>query len=272
MWIRFSVAFIFLFFYLWRRGGTFKQILKLPPLITLCCVLGLGINYVAYLEGLAITGPSNAQIIIQAGPLLLAIAGVILFREKINQRQYLSLLVLAVGFYFFYSDRLSNLLEEKTAFHHGSLWILLGAFFWALYGIFQKMIVRDHHPQILNLVIYGVCSVIYAPLIHWQQFHVLNGWQWFLVLLLGLNTLLAYGFLGEALKHTPANQVGVIITINPMITILLMGIFEWINVKWIIQEHIHLRGYVGALIFMFGAACFILFSNKKVPIERVNSI
>lgn len=77
--------------------------------------------------------------------------------------------------------------------------------------------------------------------------------MWGLMLFLGLNTFLAYSFLGEAFKFADANKVGIIITLNPLITIFVMTVLAYIEVSWISPDVLSLNGFISALAVIAGA-------------------
>jgi drug/metabolite transporter (DMT)-like permease len=271
VWIRFSVAFFFLFsFFLLRKKSPLK-ILKNPSSLSLLAALALAFNYFGYLKGVQLTGPSNAQVIIQIGPLLLAFMGIFFFKERINKKQGIGIFILVFGFVLFYKDRFQNLAGADLNLISGSLWVLAGAISWAIYAISQKFLVKSRSPQEINLFIFFFCTLLYTPLVNFNAFHGLNNWVWFLLILLGLNTLFAYGLIGEALKRIAANEVGVIITLNPLITITVMGLIELFGFQFLSPDNIGIFGYFGAFIFISGAVIFIYFAGKNEKISPSES-
>lgn len=239
--------------------------------MSLLAALGLAFNYYGYLKGIQLTGPSNAQVIILLGPLLLAFLGVLFFKEKINKKQGIGILVLLFGFILFYKDRLQNLVGADVDLISGSLWVFAGAISWAIYAISQKFLVKTRSPQDINLFIFFFCMLIYTPLVNFKAFHGLDNWVWFLLILLGLNTLFAYGLIGEALKRIAANEVGVIITLNPLITITVMGLVDFLGFQFLSPDNIGIFGYFGAVIFISGAVIFIYFGGKNEKISPMES-
>ena len=87
--------------------------------------------------------------------------------------------------------------------------------------------------------------------------------NWYLLIYLGLNTVLAYGSLALAIKLTEATRVSVIITLNPIITFVTMAILSRMNVSWIEPEAFTLMGVFGALTVLAGALLVISAGWKK---------
>jgi len=88
---------------------------------------------------------------------------------------------------------------------------------------------------------------------------------WALMIFLGLNTLLAYGAIAEAFRFLPANKVGIIVTINPIITIVTMGLLTSIGVSWIEPQRISLYGFLGAILILAGVITAIILQRKPSP-------
>ena len=100
-WIRFVVAFLVLFLIFVIRSPKSLSIIKNPPWMLIIASVGLALNYVAYIAGVKLTSPSNAQVIIQVAPIFLALIGLVVFKEKISTVQGAGLVLAVMGFTFF---------------------------------------------------------------------------------------------------------------------------------------------------------------------------
>jgi len=267
VWFRFGVAFLLLFSYFLIFDRSSLKILYRPPWQLLVAAGGLAANYICFTLGIQHTTPNNAQIFIQTGPLMLAVAGIVVFREKLSVRQIAGYIVAGTGFYLFYSDQMEGRFAlQQDHYFEGVLWTLLAALCWAIYAIFQKVIVKRYHPQQLNLFIFAVAAILYFPVADFSFIQIKEQWLWALLVFLGLNTLIAYGCLSAALKYAEANKISIIITVNPIITFIAMGIFTSLEVSWIAPENVQMKGIIGALLVLSGAALVIW--KKKARIKR----
>ena len=79
---------------------------------------------------------------------------------------------------------------------------------------------------------------------------------------LGLNTLFAYGFLTYALRQAPAHKVSIIITMNPLLTVVIMKILFLMKVSWVDAENTGLSGGLGALSVFAGVTLSLLPGKK----------
>ena len=261
VWFRFAIAFLFLFsFYLLKNRESIKILFK-PPILAIIAALGLAFNYYGYIHGIALTTPGSAQIIIVSGPMSLALIGFLFFGEKINRYQILGFLVFLLGFTFFYIDKSSSF-SNIADLNIGSLWVLSAGLSWALYAGLQKKLSEKYNPQELNLIFYGLSALLYLPTVNFPQIATFNFNQWGLMVLLGLNTLIAYGCIGEALKRIPANQVGVIVTLNPLIALMAIGVITNLGFTFIDPENLSILGISGAILFIIGAILVISRGKK----------
>ena len=261
VWFRFAIAFLFLLtFYLLKNREDLKILFK-PPILAIVAALGLAYNYFGYLHGIELTTPGTAQIIIVSGPMTLALVGFLFFGEKLNRIQALGFLVFLFGFILFYFDKLSTLTNPQS-FNIGALWVLSAGLSWTLYAALQKKLMGKYKPQQLNLVFYGLSALLYLPTVNFTQISTFNFNQWGLMILLGLNTLIAYGCIGEALKRIPANQVGVIVTLNPLLALLTIGILTNLGFTFIDPENLSALGISGAILFIVGAILVISRGKK----------
>lgn len=266
VWFRFTFAFSVLAAILFGRNRKRLAVLVKPPSLGVLAAVALGANYLCYMQGLALTTPSFAQILIQLAPLLFALIGVLWFKERLNLAQALGVLLTLVGFGLFYYDKFEAQVIEDSALHQGVLLMIFASVSWAIYAALQKHLVqRGHAPQDLNLILYALPIPV---LVAWADFEVLAGLSplmWCLMIFLGANTLLAYGALGEALKRLPAYQVSMIITVNPLITLGTMALLRGLEVSWVPDDEVSWLGYSAALMVVAGIVQVLRKQEKLVP-------
>lgn len=262
VWFRFVFAFIILASWqAFKKPSSFKILAK-PPLLLILAALGLTWNYMGYMLGIQYTTPSNAQLFIQTGPILLAVAGFVFFKEKIKRNQIIGFAIAILGLSFFYSDQLSAFFDNRAQYKIGVAFTLTGAIAWATYAISQKQLVSKYSVESLNLFLFGLPAIIYIPFVNFAPLFNLSWTWWLLLLFLGANTFIAYTCLAQALKYTEANKVSVIIIVNPIITFVTMGILTELNVSWIAHERFSMITILGASLVLTGAF-FVSKKSKK---------
>ena len=265
VWFRLSVAFVFLFLFLWWRDASSLKILYKAPVRLIVAALLLGVNYIGFMNGVVYTDPNVSQVLIQVGPILLGAAGFLIFKEKINYKQGIGFLIAAIGLYLFYQENLKVFVQEKALFNQGVWWILAAGVAWTGYAILQKQLLRTISAMQMNLFIFGLPMILATPFVDFAALVHLNWWQWLLLIGLGLNTLIAYGTLALSLQFADANKVSVIITMNPIITVLLMAMLTWIEVSWIKASVLSWQALLAAALVIGGGTLAVLLkSSRKV--------
>ncbi len=268
VWFRFAIAFSILFRYFLITDRKKLLIIIKPPFLLILAALGLVSNYIGFAIGIDLTSPGNAQIFIQLGPMILAAVGIFFFKERLSFRQFMGFVVAGLGLVFFYRDQLDGMLGSKDVYITGVIWLIIAAVTWALYASLQKKLVEKFAPQELNMFIYGLPLLLLLPYVGPQSFVGISPVMWVLLISLGINTVVAYGCLAEAFRYIEANKISVIITLNPIITFVLMIILGVMNVSWIEPETLSLYGFLGAAIVLLGAVMVVIPKNifrKKTP-------
>jgi drug/metabolite transporter (DMT)-like permease len=257
IWFRFTFSFVFLSgYYLIKRPHFFEVLIK-PPILGILAGIAMAGNYLGFTSGVALTSPSNAQILIQISPLLVTVVGVVYFKERLSLLQKSGFGIAAAGFVLFYWDQLQHLIISSQQYSRGNLWIIFAAITWTFFAVCQKLLVRIWTPQQTNLLIYLVAALVFSPLAVFHEFQGLRLSDWLTLIFLGANTLIAYGTLGEALKLLPANQVSAIIVLNPLITLILIGILSVRQLPWLASESTTLLGYAGAMLLLSGVGLVV---------------
>jgi drug/metabolite transporter (DMT)-like permease len=261
VWFRFSLAFSGMFVWMAVSNPKELKILYKPSWLIVISSLALAWNYIGFMLGIQYTSPSNAQVAIQAGPVLLAVLGIFFFKEKVSRIQIVGFLLTIVGFWIFYQQHVGAVpAGQEGQYTKGMLITLTGAVAWAIYAVLQKKLVLSYSVGTLNVFIFGLPVLIYLPFVNFASLAHLSFGYWALLVFLGANTLISYGCLSLALKYLEAGKVSVIIVLNPIITFILMGVLTWMQVTWIDGEHFSVLSLVGALVALAGA---ILVVRKK---------
>ena len=234
-----------------------------PPFFLILAAICLGLNYLGFIAGVHNTTPAIAEIFIQTGAILLALSGFIFFREKASIRQVIGMVMVFSGLAVFYRDQIMQLTDNIELYQKGVLFTIGGGIMWTSYAIIQKRLVRSFDPMTLNLVLFSLPAVAYLPFVDFSFFVDLTKGTWAVLIFLGINTLLAYGSLGYALKYLEANKVSVIITLNPIITFSAMAVLMAMEVTWMVHENFTFISIAGAAMVVCGAIFTVLTGRKR---------
>jgi len=259
VWFRFLFAFFLLYPLLHFRRSRPQSIIVRPPLWGLAAGVCLAGNYFGVITGIHYSSPSNAAVIVQIAPVLLVIVGVIFFKEGLTGKQIFGFAVASAGFLVFYIDQRMHT-EDLQLYSTANAYIVFGAVVWVVFMAIQKHLSREYGAQNLNLLIYGTAAVTLLPAVHWQEFSGVSPGYWLLIMVLGLNTLLAYGALAEAIRCIPLTYISVITALNPLLTVSLMQGLKQMNIDWVTPENMGSAGWLGAVAAVTGV---VLVVGKK---------
>lgn len=144
--------------------------------LILCGVFGVGINQLLFFNGLALTSPVNASVIMVTTPILVLILSMIFVKEKVRRIQIVGVLIGAVAAILF---SLQNN-AQGSATPLGDLFILLNAVSYAIYLILVKpLMARYNALTVITWVFtFGTLLVFAWPMgfaelsnTNWQVFH-----------------------------------------------------------------------------------------------------
>lgn len=189
--------------------------------------LFLGINYLLYLMGLDLTAPADAQVLLQIGPLLLALGGLVVFRERFVPLQWLGSSFLITGLALFFSSQLGAIgadLDGRDQYLLGNALMVAAAMLWASYGLLQKQLLRELPSEHIMLCIYAGCAVLFLPLSDLSGLGALDGVGLIVLAYCALNTAIGYGAFAEALEHWEASRVSAVLALTPIATLVLVDL------------------------------------------------
>jgi drug/metabolite transporter (DMT)-like permease len=259
-WFRFSLAFLLLGIFLQFKGSFPLSILRKPPWMGIFGGLCLTANYYWVTLGVEISGPSNMAVLIQTASVFLVLAGVFVFRERLNFRQTFGMFVVATGLALFFFDQQSRV-AMSSEYYFADFLIIMSAIVWVGYMISQKFLSREYGAQSLNFLVYTVATVMLVGTVEWFEFATAGLNAWWALIFCGVNTLIAYGALAEAVKYIPLALISVIISLNPLITLIGMKILPAIGFANLQPDPVGMVGYFGGAIAVNGVVLVVYKAN-----------
>ncbi|MFA0811325.1 DMT family transporter [Microbulbifer epialgicus] len=235
---------------------------RLLPL-TLLAVTGLLINYLAYASGLDYITPGAAQVVIQLAPLLLLISSVLWLGERFSPRQWGGVVLVVSGLLLFFNQRLGEFTSGAGGdYLLGLGYILIAAVTWAVYGFFQKKILRSATPQNLLVVIYIAGTLCFLPMADPLKVIHLGWLEWALLAFLTANTLIAYGAFSKAMVYWEASSVSATLALVPVITLMFSTLISSIWPNYIVVEPLNWISWTGAAAVVVGSALAAISSRR----------
>jgi drug/metabolite transporter (DMT)-like permease len=265
VWYRFLLSSILLGALLAWRGG-------LPPLarfrrpqwlLLAIATVGLALNYLAYMIGLELTSPANAQVLIQLAPLMLALGGLLVFREHFSRLQWAGFCILVLGLAVFFGSQLRALASSLDRYLLGSATLVGAALTWAIYGMAQKQLLHWFPSQAVMLCIYAGCTVGLSLTAKPAAILGLDGMELGVLLFCALNTLVAYGAFSAALAHWEASRVSSVLALTPLATLAFAWLMAALWPALVVPEAISPTSLLGAVAVVAGSLLTSLGGDAK---------
>ncbi|BAZ32735.1 hypothetical protein NIES4074_52420 [Cylindrospermum sp. NIES-4074] len=260
VWFRFLVSFALLAIYLGVTGKlpTYPQLRSASGKLLAIAIISLASNYFLFMQGLKLTAPTNAEVLIQLATVLLGFGGLVVFRERYTLGQWLGVSVLTLGFVLFFHAQLTNLITAPTKYLLGSGLIVLAAVGWAIYALAQKQLLQSLSSSSIMLIIYGGCALLFTPFAKVQSIFILKPLHLGMLLFCALNTVIAYGAFAESLEHWQASRVSALLALAPIVTLVSVWLVSNIYPTLIPPESITIIGIIGAVLVVSGSVATAL--------------
>ncbi|AEX50432.1 drug/metabolite transporter (DMT) superfamily permease [Rahnella aquatilis CIP 78.65 = ATCC 33071] len=271
VWYRFSMAAVVL-------GCILAIRRRLPPgvifsrprwlvlvLIATCGLLG---NFVLFSSSLQFLSPTASQVIGQLSPVGMMVASVIILKERMRVTQVIGASMLIFGLILFFNTSLIEIFTRLTDYTLGVIFGVGAATVWVIYGVAQKVLLRQlASPQILFLL-YTLCSIALLPLASPAVLSQLSGWQFACLLFCGANTLVGYGALAEAMARWQAAQVSALVTLTPLFTLLFSDLLALAWPDFFAAPVLNFIGYLGGICGGGGCNVFRNWPSMVVTSDR----
>ncbi|CNL50298.1 DMT family transporter [Yersinia aldovae] len=256
VWYRFMMAAIGLGIILASRRQLpslklFRQRRWLVLLIVATC--GLLGNFIFFSSSLQYLSPTTSQVIGQLSPVGMMVASVLILKERMRITQVVGAGMLICGLLLFFNASLHEIFTRLTDYTLGVALGVCAAVVWVSYGVAQKVLLRRMASQQILLLLYTLCAIALFPLAKPAVIFQLNGWQFACLLFCGVNTLVGYGALAEAMARWQAAQVSALVTLTPLFTLFFSILLALAWPDMFVAPSLNLVGYAGAFVVVAGA-------------------
>jgi drug/metabolite transporter (DMT)-like permease len=244
--LRLLLATLFLFALLrWRRTP-----LARPSPLVLFAAFCLAVNHLAYMWGLDRAGPATSQILIQTAPLFLVALGVAVLGERLRRRQLAGGAVALLGVFLVAWEPGAASPRRST----GVLLILLAALGWAVYAAAHSRIGRASRSGPSIMWIFLFTGLFTLPVAAVETARRPDGVQAAAIAYLCVNTVLAYWSFAECVRHIHASVAAVILTLQPVVTMLLLVALNAVDQTRVPYEALTVWKVGGAGLVVTGVA------------------
>ena len=196
-----------------------KDILK----FAICGVFGVAINQLLFFEGLNLTTPINAAIIMTSNPILVMIMSFLIIKEKITFRKGLGILLGIIGASALILN--GGDISLDTNMQLGNLFVLINATSYGLYLVIVKPMMVKYHPITVMFFVFSFGLLYVIPFgfsnlvaVNWSIIPTTIYWEIAFVVI--CTTFIAYLFNSSALKQLNPSTVSIYIYLQPILATL----------------------------------------------------
>ena len=226
--------------------------------LMLCGLFGVAINQLFFFEGLNLTTPINAAIIMTISPVLVIITSAIIIKEKITVRKIIGIFLGLIGACILILN--SGDISFENDFFTGNILVLINATSYAIYLVLVKTLMKRYNPitVMFYVFIFGLIFVIPFGIDEIQKID-LTTFNEEIYLKIGFvvicTTFIAYMFNAFALKSLNPSVVSVYIYLQPLLASLIAIVLN--------SDSLNLVKILSA-IFIFSAVFLVSIPSKKV--------
>ncbi|MDA9227742.1 DMT family transporter [Flavobacteriales bacterium] len=249
-----SILFFFIYFFIVKERVKKKDFFRLM----LCGLFGVAINQLFFFEGLNLTTPINAAIIMTISPVLVIITSAIIIKEKITVRKIIGIFLGLIGACILILN--SGDISFKNDFFTGNILVLINATSYAIYLVLVKTLMKRYNPitVMFYVFIFGLIFVLPFGIDEIQKidFTTFNEEIYLKIgFVVICTTFIAYMFNAFALKSLNPSVVSVYIYLQPLLASLIAIALN--------SDTLSLVKILSA-IFIFSAVFLVSIPSKKV--------
>lgn len=258
-WYRYVIATVILTVIL-RVRRSFPPAAQLRPLFWILAggLVSFAGNNVLFAAGLQAVGPSAAEVVIQLAPLLLILAGVLLFHERFSPSQWLGVVILLGGMALFFHRNLAAALLSP-----GVLLIVVSSVLWTTYAMAQKRLLASLPTVAILWLAYGGGALLLLPAAAPLQVRALDSAGVAFLIYCGLNSLVAYGSFAEAMAHWEVSRVSAVLATTPLFTPVFAELAATLWPSRFAHEGLDWLQLAGGVLVAVGSIMAALSKNDK---------
>lgn len=211
--------FSFSYFIFFFQKIELKDILR----FAICGLFGVAINQLFFFEGLNLTTPINAAIVMTTNPILVMLLSFIIVKEAISFRKILGITLGFVGAStLILSDGAIDLSSNNST---GNLFVFINATSYGFYLVIVKPLLNKYHPLTVLFYVFAFGLLFVLPfgyddltIVKWGTIPVNIYLE--IIFVVVCTTFIAYLLNSSALKTLTASTVSIYIYLQPILASL----------------------------------------------------
>ena len=223
-----------------------------------CGLFGVAINQLFFFEGLNLTTPINAAIIMTTSPILVIIFSALIIKEKITTRKVVGIILGITGAATLILK--SGNISVENDFFLGNILVFINATSYSIYLVLVKRLMTRYHPITVMFYVFSFGLIFVLPFgISELNSVSLNSFTAIIYLKVAFvvicTTFIAYLFNAFALKSLNPSVVSVYIYLQPVLASLIAILLE--------SDSLDIIKVISSL-FIFSAVFLVSIPAKKV--------
>ena len=229
--------------------------------LALCAIFGVALNQILFFEGLNLTTPINASIIITSIPIQILIFAHFFLKERITAMKVGGILLGASGALLVILS--AGLGDFKTGTMLGNLMVLINSACWALYLVLIKPLMEkyDSFTVMKWIFLWGLIIIFpftFLPFVQ-SSFSTIPFNMWLSVAFVVFGaTILGYFLNNYSLKTLSPSINGIYIYLQPLIAAIVSIVFG--------KDTLSITDVISALLIMAGV--YFVPANRKIGLIR----
>ncbi|MDG1283225.1 MAG: DMT family transporter [Flavobacteriales bacterium] len=211
--------FSFSYFIFFFQKIELKDILR----FAICGLFGVAINQLFFFEGLNLTTPINAAIVMTTNPILVMLLSFIIVKEAISFKKILGITLGFIGAStLILSDGAIDLSSNNST---GNLFVFINATSYGLYLVIVKPLLNKYHPLTVLFYVFAFGLLFVLPfgyddltIVKWRTIPVNIYLE--IIFVVVCTTFIAYLLNSSALKTLTASTVSIYIYLQPILASL----------------------------------------------------
>ena len=188
--------------------------------LAICGVFGVAINQLLFFEGLNLTTPINAAIILTTNPILVMIISFLILKETITLRKGLGVTLGIIGASILILN--DGNFSGNANFMLGNLFVFINALSYGLYLVFVKPLMQKYHPITVMFYVFAF-GLLYVLPFGYHELSVVNFSSlplkiiWEVLFVVVCTTFIAYLLNSVALQKLNPSTVSIYIYLQPVL-------------------------------------------------------
>ncbi len=208
-----------------------QEKIKKPDLLLfgICGFFGVAVNQLLFFEGLNLTTPINAAIIMTSTPILVILLSTFILNESITLRKILGIFLGLFGAVILILN--GGDFTTNTNYMQGNFFILMNATSYAFYLVLIKPLMLKYHPITVMTLVFSFGLIFVFPfgleelfIIEWEimpEKIVLK-----ILFVVICTTFFAYLFNSAALKYVMPSTVSIYIYLQPLFATVIAVLLQ----------------------------------------------